>query len=287
MNKLVYKISIAFFLLIIISGFAAAQEKNLTTEEKAVLCLNESRQIFAEMQNESFNVKSINESLVRAQNTFNAHLVLKEQNKKYDFSLVLPDCETIRAIRENASSSRDELIALMKFYNESYVAGMNTSKIDALIEEIKKEIEDERYGKVKSLIDRGYTEIIEAKSSYTTFNLFMSTTTRGLKSFFFNNWIYIASFFGILIILFIIYKKKISVWLIQRKIERLEIRKKTLRGLIMQTQKDYFQNGKIPEGVYTVRTKKFAELIRNIDRDIPLLREGLARIEKSKRKTEK
>ena len=50
----------------------------------------------------------------------------------------------------------------------------------------------------------------------------------------------------------------------------------------MKIQKDYFQEGKIPEGEYNIKTKKYAELIRDIDRQIPLLQEELAKFQSTK-----
>ena len=46
----------------------------------------------------------------------------------------------------------------------------------------------------------------------------------------------------------------------------------------METQRDYFQYGKIPEGEYNIKTKRFAELVRDIDRQVPLLKEEIIKL---------
>lgn len=43
----------------------------------------------------------------------------------------------------------------------------------------------------------------------------------------------------------------------------------------MATQKQYFEGGNLSESSYTIRTKSFAEMIRDIDRQIPLLQEKM------------
>jgi hypothetical protein len=47
--------------------------------------------------------------------------------------------------------------------------------------------------------------------------------------------------------------------MLMKKLERLQNRKRTVKELVMQTQKNYFQYGKIPEGEYNIKTKRFAE----------------------------
>ena len=51
----------------------------------------------------------------------------------------------------------------------------------------------------------------------------------------------------------------------------------------MNVQKDYFQYGKIAEGEYNIKTKKFAELIRDIDRQVPLMQEELAKLNRTRK----
>lgn len=278
--------SIAILLVfIIVSSLVLVfgqEEQNLSVKEQASICLEESKEIFQDLEKKNFSTQRVNDSLNEAENLFNAQFVLESQENKSDFSLVLPYCEDIKKIRENAFKTRDEFSALKKFYDESLTQDMNASSVDKIMLEIEKEIRNERYEKVGPLIDNAYKEIGNIKASHTALKLFYKSTTRSLERFFQENWIYISSFIVILVILFIVYRKAIRKWQIKRKISKLEIRKATLRDLIMQAQRDYFQYGKISEGLYNIRTKKFAELIRDIDREIPLLKEELVRVEKEK-----
>jgi len=266
-------------IILLINFVSASGETNLSTmEEKAALCLNESEQIVVDMINENFSIKRVNDSLKQADNLFHAQQAFKDKKGNYDYSLVFPYCDEIKKIKEDALNSRDELFALEKFYEVSLSPDMNTSEADKLMAEIGDEIENERYEKVKPLVEKVYEEIINIKSASAALNVFYKSTTRNLKKIFIENWKSISISIGVLLLIFFIYKKRVSKWIIRRKIEKLEIKRKTLKELTMKTQGDYFNLGNISEGTYTIKIKKFAELIRDIDRQIPLLREGLMKM---------
>lgn len=279
--KLIFIISL---LLVVthVSFVVSLENKNktITIEEQAILCVNESKLILNELKSENFSVLRINDSLKQALNILDTQKFLKAKQGKYDFSPVLPFCNEIKKIREMAFESRDDLNALKTFYKETITESMNSSSADLLINEIESEIQRERYEKVKPLVESAYNEIADIKTSQTTLNLFYKTTTRNIKDFFMDYWKIIVLSLIFLIILFIIYQKTISKWWIKRKIDQLEMRKTTIKNLMMKTQHDYFETGNMSESSYEIRTKKFAELIRDLDRQIPLLRMELIKIDK-------
>jgi len=267
-----------FLINFISASDSLTDEKNISFEEQANICLGESRDILNELIYENFTVLRINDSLNQAENIFDAQVILKQKNKKDGFFLVLPYCEEIKTIKENAFEARDEFFALKIFYDELFIEGMNTTSIDEIVSEIENEIESERYEKVKSLVDKAYEEIINVKSDFTTLNIFYKTATRDLKKFLDENWIYVISSLIILTILFFIYKNTIFQGIIKWKMHQLEVRRGAIKGLIKINQHEYFNQGNISERTYTIKIKKFAELVRDIDRQIPLLQERLFKI---------
>ena len=52
---------------------------------------------------------------------------------------------------------------------------------------------------------------------------------------------------------------------------------------MQKTQKEYFQKGSLSESGYQIRSKNFADLVRDIDRQIPLLEEKLIKANVSPR----
>jgi hypothetical protein len=275
-------ISFIFFISFAIADEASVQE--FSVKEKSELCLNESVEIISEMQGAGFGIQKVSDLFKVANDLYEGQQALKENNRSYDFSNVLPYCEEIIKVREDAYLARDEFNALRKIYDESFSEGkINTSSVDVIIAEIENEIETERYEKVPVLIDKAYSEMVDVQARYTTLNVFYENTARGFKNFIKKNWIVLVSFFSLLVVLYLIYRTTISKIILRRKIEQFELRKKTLKEILQETQKEYFQDRKISEGTFNIKSKKIAEMIRDIDRQIPLLNEELAMIDKEKR----
>jgi hypothetical protein len=282
-------ISILILSIIFSSNTSAVTnaDQNISIESQASNCINESVSLLYDLIDNNFVIDRVNDSLTQAQNLYQSQAILKEKKQNYDFSLVIPHCKDILKIHDDALDAKDEYIALLKFYNDSITPELNTSSVDKTLSEIKIEIANERYENVKVMIDKAYEQIINIKSSQTTLNLFYRSTTRGIGALVRENWVFIISIFFVFLILIFIYFNTIKRLIIKRKVKNLEVRKTTLKSLIMKTQKDYFQSGGMSESTYTLKIKKFAELVRDIERQIPLLNEEIAKINQKKNKKEK
>jgi len=288
MKSKLFVFFIATLFLIVLVGLASAATTNVTkvTQNDSIICLNESTAIMNEIQSEGYNIIRVNDSLKQAQALYDSQVVLMGKKRNYDFAIVIPYCDAIKKMKEDWITAKDEYSALLQFYNDSITPGMNTESIDVMMNSVKDEITNERYENVKALADKTYAEIISVQSSNTALTIFLSSTATGFKSFFVNNWKWLLTILVLAVVGFLAYRIKILKWMTQRKMNNLELRKSTLKGLIMKTQKDYFQTGKISEGEYNIKTKKFAELVRDIDRQIPLLREELIKLERKSKHQE-
>ncbi len=285
--KLIAIIVFSLSFVYVNAGFSSSLhlQPNSSIEMQAEDCLNESRQILLELQSEGFSVQRVNDSLKQLESLFNAQKTIKEKKEKHDFSVVFPYCEEIKEIREKAFISKDELEGLKRFYAEFLEGtGINTSSVDKIINEIEAEIKNERYEKVPDLTDEAYNEILNLRSSQTAFKLFYEATSNSIEKFLYKNWKFFSGFIFMAVLLFLIYHSALRKMILMRKLERLELRKKTLKNLIMKTQKDYFTYGKISEGTFNIRTKKLAELIRDIDRQIPLLKEEMMKLDRKRKR---
>ncbi len=273
------KIGIIFFVFLFYFGFVCAVE-NRTDEEIATTCLQESRETLSELHESGFSVQRVNDSLKEAISLFDAQVLLKVKRGGGDFSLIPPYCDRIVKNKEDAYKAKDGVEALILFYEETISDDMNSSSVDDIIFEIEYEIETERYEKVEDLLDKAYNEIVDVRSRHTALNLFYKSTTRGFKDFLVDYWKLFLLVIVVLFILFILYHNTIKKWNIKRTIQGLEIKKRVLKMLIQRVQKDYFEGGDVSERDYNIKTKKFAEMIRDIDRQIPLLREKFIKIDK-------
>lgn len=271
-----------FFVFLLAISFVSAAEVNQTEKTKAYNCLRDSRTILNELSKNNFSIERLNSTFLLAQNLYDAQLVLEGKNKKTEYSLIFPHCDEIQVLRDQAFDAIDSFEAILRFYDESLDESMNTTSADLIIEEIETEIASERYERIAPLINEGYEVIIDIQSSSTALNFFISSTTRGIKEVFLDYWLQIVIGIVVLIVLFLFYRTAIFTYLVKRKIRSLEHRKDVLKKLIMNTQKEYFNKGDMSESNYTIRTKKFAELARDIDRQIPLLHESLIKLSKKK-----
>ena len=114
-------------------------------------------------------------------------------------------------------------------------------------------------------------------------NLAYQATTRTLKAFFVNNWLLliIIAIGGSLI--YIVSRNRIIYIRTKLKIKYLERERGVLEELIKETQSGYFEKSKISEASYRIRIKKFSDLTRDINRQIPLLKEELAKRKKGEK----
>lgn len=263
-------------------------EQNLTIRDQTATCISASKLILQTMASEEFNILRLNDTLRQAQILFDSQTILMNQRRDYDFSPIFDYCTEISNIREQALNARDEYSALLRFYEISVSEGMNTREIDFTIKEIENEISTERYEQVPALVEKAYEEISKARAEYTALNVFYSSTSRSLKNFMFKQgilwplfqekrWVDLSALTLLIIVLLIVYRTNIAIRIIRRKMEALEVRRNTIKELIMDVQKKYFQDGTLPEGEYNIKTKRFAEMIRDIDRQVPLLKEQMAR----------
>jgi len=278
-----FKLGMFFFILLMFFVFSCGvyaqeniDEENLTSQELALRCLSNSEDTLNLLIKDGFSFQRVNDTFVNADALYNN--IFKQRKK--DYSLVIESCDEIENIRILAYGARDGFLVLKKFYNESGISSLNTSIVDSLIVSIEEEISSERYEKVDSLIDEAYGEIISLQSANTALQLFYDATATGVRVFFVRNWKFLLGIFLTIVVVLFIYRVKIAVWRIERKISKLDIRRKTLKDLIKKTQKLYFDIGSLSESMYNIRIKKFAELVRDIDRQIPLLKEELAKLGK-------
>lgn len=269
-----------FFLLFMLSlvQFAFAAETILVSSQNASNCLNEASMIMQDLASKNFSVSRINDTLTQANILYDAQKVLEQKKQKTDFSLITTRCDEIKKISEMATTNRDAVNSLKIFYQESLTSEMNTSSVDEIINSIDFEMASERYEKVQPLIDQAYQEIIDVKAKSTALSLFYESTTKGIKNFVKKNWITILVVLVAAITLLLIFRVKIGAWWIKRKIKSLNLRKQTIKKLMMKAQQGYFQTGNISEADYQIRIKNWAELIRDIDREIPMLYEELSRL---------
>lgn len=277
---------VILLLVLVLSLSFVYAEGNLTSREIASNCLNESAVILDSLKLDNLSVTRFNDSFVRAQDLYEAQVIIESRRGKPNYNLIITSCDQIKKLKQDATLALDSYRVFLNFYNETVDPGMDSSSVDTIIEQINAEIVGERYEGVPRLIDQGYTEISKIRSEQTAIALAYRATTRGIGGFVSDNWIMLVSVLVLGLAFYFLYRTKIALWLLQRKLNNLLLRKDTLKGLMSTTQRNYFQYGNIPEATYRMRIKNFGEIVRDIDRQIPLLQKDIARFSFEKKERE-
>ncbi len=263
------KFLLVFFIIILGLNFACAYSTTNSTSADAFRCLNTSNQIMAQMAEDGFNVQRINDSIKSTTQIYDAQIILEARNLKADYSVIISSCQNIEQIEKSAYDAKDMLFSFNQEYedfkNKVKNYNINTTAVDLTVAGINQEMKDERYEKIIEEVPKAEDLMARVETEATTMNLFYSTITGGIKKFFVNNYLTILIIAALFLAFFIVYRLRLKKYLIKRKLQKLEIERKVLKDMIKQTQSDYFQEGKISQGIYNIKTKKYAEIIRDIE----------------------
>ena len=274
--------ALAILLLLAISSVSALSNESIQAKN----LLDVARIDIQEMQQRNVPSTRANESYMEAQQLYSAQSLLETRTRSADYSLIIKFASEVGIIKEVAFRSQDELRVFLETYNDS-AEKINLSGMDEEYNAVVESFEGERFEDTSGLINIAYEKLSEIESSQTVLNIFYESTTKGIKSFFEDNWITIIIVLASLLVMYIIFKTAISKWIVNRRVHALQIQKSTISQLIKDLQKNYFEEKKISTLEYGIKTKKFEEMIRDIERQIPLLKEEMAKLSKNKKKISK
>lgn len=226
-----------------------------------------------EMRDAGFQTIRYNDTLTFARQIYDAQLALENASGKADYSLVIEKIKELRELKITAIRASDELKALEMTMNQT--RDVNMTQVISIYDEARDEFNSERYEESMKHIDEAYKKISELEALRTKINAIYEASTRSIAGFLREQWKRIAAIVVVLVMTGLMARRKIAAWIISQKIRSLERRRNSITGLISKTQQEYFGDGAISETTYYARTKKYAELIRDINRQIPLLKEEL------------
>lgn len=260
-------------LVFILSSFFLFPIAYSQTMEDVSNTLNISGDYIREMSEMGFSVERVNDLLTEAKEIFRAQKALEEAGGSPDYSLIAEKTDKIRDLKNKAFNVNDEIIALEIRIQE--LEGINITEIISLFEQAKEEFKNERYDQSKTKIEEAYEKISEEQSLSIRIVAFFDASRKNILNFIAINWQVLLTALIILVIVAIFSKNEISRHLIKREIRSLEMEKKVIFGLIKKLQYSYFELGKVPQVSYRTKLVKFEEMIRDINRRIPLLKADL------------
>jgi hypothetical protein len=255
-------------LLVFLAGAVDAQ-----TLEDCQQAIAKAQLQIAEMAASNFSVTKANDTLQEAVQIFAAQEMLNKSGKKADFSLPMAKANSIGDIKSAAFNAYDELVALEKTVAE--LPADEQAGLQEGLEGARAEFYSERYDKVGEKVDAVYKKMSEQQALNEKLAAVLDASRRNIAGFFQYNWPYVLAAAAAAVVIFIISANRVLRRRIRERMRTLEMERDVILGLIKDTQKLYFESGKISEDMYNVRLQKFEELIRDIERQLPLLREEL------------
>ena len=249
------------------------QTQNLSSEAlSARSSLLEARSIIEEMENAGF-------STARAQDTFQTALVLYEgqisieaQGKTGNYADIVDKAAEIEDIRNRAFAIQDGLVVLKQAIEDKKKL-IDIAEPQRLYEEALIEFKSERYENAEQKIDESYKSINELERAKSRTGVLIEAS-KTLSQRLIEAWKEILVAIAIISLVVFVGQNFLYRKLIDTKIRMLELEKKTIEGLVQKTQNDYYNKGKLSEISYHIKIKKYGELIRDINRRLPLLREA-------------
>jgi len=270
------------FLIFIQSSLAfSTTQSNESIQAKESLAQAE-KGIF-EMMEKNISIDRVNETYQEALQLYSAQFALEEKGSKANYKLIIEYASEIGSIKENALEANDKL----KIFVETYQNAEKTTNLSEMQDDynnILASFQDERFEDTPTLINQGYDRISEIQSSQTALNSFYLATSSTIKNFFRENWLGILIILSLTLFFVLIFWNNLKKLRMRMKFNHLMTQKKALNTLIQNIQKSYFKTKKLSKTEYTIKLKKFKELIRDIDRQIMVLKEEMFKTKRRKKR---
>ncbi|MCF7900553.1 hypothetical protein K9K77_03520 [Candidatus Babeliales bacterium] len=234
-----------------------------------------------EMMEKNISINRVNETYQEALQLYSAQLALEGKGGKANYGLIIEHVSEIDLIKENSLEASDEL----KIFVETYLDAGKTTNLSEMQEDyntILASFQNERFEDTPALINQGYNRISEIQSSQTALNSFYMATSGVIKNFFIKNYLKLLIICSITLLFILFFWNNLKKLRMRMKFNHLTTQKKALNTLIQNMQKSYFKTKKLSETEYTIKLKKFKELIRDIDRQIMILKEDIFKTKRRK-----
>ncbi len=283
-----YKTGIFSLLVIFMFLFSVSDSLALNTKlsEEAVQVaelLNQAERDISEMAEKNISINRVDEIYQEASQLYSAQLALEEKGGKENYKLVIKRTSEISSIKKVALEANDELKIFKETFHEA-VRDANLSEMQEEYNQIILSFNEERFEDTLELINKGYSRMSEIQSSQTAVNAVYLATSRTIKNFFINHGLKIVIIFFATLLFALVFQNNMKKLMKRIKLNNLITQKEAINTLLKNIQKDYFKIKKLSEGEYTIKLKKFKELIRDIDRQVMILKEELFKIKKKNKR---
>jgi len=270
-----------FVLIVVSAGCVQSLEYSKGTTNESINTshlIDNAGSCIDEMVSRGIGINRVGEILNETLSDYSGQVALESQGKQGNYKSIDSKISEVCAIKGTAFKAYDELIVFNESYSDA-TAQINLSEMNNEYNDVIKSFNEERFEDTLPLIDIAYSKLSEVQASQTTIKLFYAATTKNLKDFFMKNWKGLSIGTIAIFILLFIFWKNIRRYLLNRKLNNLSLRRKSIEGLIKRTQQAYFKTKSMSETEFRVKTNAFKDMIRSIDAKMPEIKGILAKVD--------
>jgi len=132
--------------------------------------------------------------------------------------------------------------------------------------EAEKEFSDERYEYATARIDATYAKMSELQGVEAKASAAYEATRKSVLGFVSDNWGFIVLVVVGPGFVYLLFRKRIKLWGLNRRIEGARFEEGVLKNEVKKAQENYFIEGRIAEGEYSIKVKMYGEKIRDLNR---------------------
>lgn len=277
--------ALLLFALLLSAAFALSDEGM-----KAESGLNNATAAIGEMKTSGYNTTKASDILFEAKQIFDGQKALETSGAAASYNLVIAKTDEIVKMKSLAFAASLNLKAAEIRLADNKKQGVNATEAEKTLAQARSAFAGERYDEIDPLLEKFSKQIQDAQLQATVLRTMYEASRKTLVGFIEQNWQAILFLIIAGSLIFAVFYKNIRIFLIKNKIESLETEREILKRLIKKAQYEYYVKKIISEGAYHIKLKKFGEMIRDINRQIPvqieehrLLTQKLTAIEKAER----
>lgn len=263
------------------------------TREMALMSINNSQGIVAEMKANNFSTSYIEDKIIEAKlvlQQVDYAMILKNSSYGYadkqaaEMALKLVNWrnlsygdvtvigDEIRARRAKAFEIVDSFTLIEVSIDRYQKKGVNNSEALTFLNSAKDAFYQERYSDAEFLI-RSARDSIDVHSADVSM---LNSLKNATLNFFQKYWIYIILGLAVLALVFYFSFKRIQKIILRNKIQKMKAEIEVLDDLMKRAQTERFKDNKISGLTYNIRMKKYQERLENINQNLPVLQKRLA-----------
>lgn len=208
---------------------------------------------------------------------FDGQTALERSGGKPDYSFAVQKVSEIEAIEQSSFALNDELKALGKRIDGAD-PNADLTETRKLLGEAKAEFSDGRLDNAKALINRAYEEVSSAEADAVHSRTMVESTRRNIETFLSENWKTMLAAIAGALIFFFLFQRHIRRFLANARLKSLIREREVVESMLKALQKDYFGKKSVTELTYHIKTKQYGDVIRNINRQLPLVKEEIKKI---------